>query len=193
MIRARVKTGGGPTQEPITLQDVKDQARLEVDDENALIVDYIIAAREFVENETDRTLLTTTYEGRMDGFPGGGVIEFPRPPLASVTFIKYVDIAGTLQTVTAADYVVDLFRPIGRVYPAYLKYWPAARGDPGCIQLEWVSGWTSPAVMPASIRNGMKMLCAHWVDNRIPVGELLHHIPLTVMDLLRPCSARLTA
>ena len=193
MIRAKIKSGGGPTSEPITVQDVKDQSRIDPDDENPLFADYIVAARQFVENELDRTLLTTTYEGRMDGFPGGGVIEFPRPPLVTVTFIKYVDIAGVLQTVTSTDYVVDLFRPIGRVWPEYLKYWPAARGDRNCVQLEWVAGWATAADIPSAIRNGIKMLCAHWVLNRVPVGEVMKEIPLTAMDLIRPFSVRLAA
>jgi uncharacterized phiE125 gp8 family phage protein len=126
----------GPTSEPVTLQEAKSHLRVTTDDDDALIQSHLEAARERVELETGRQLLTATWELWLDRCPGASVsdsasggtagaldlgapawlawndwwarrfIDVPRPPLQAVVSVTYVDTAGVQQTWDPALYQV---------------------------------------------------------------------------------------
>jgi len=83
------------TAEPVSLADAKLHLRL--DDiggshpHDALVTSLISSAREFAEHYTGRALAQQTLEVALDSFPNGDTIDLPRPPVASVTSIKYDD------------------------------------------------------------------------------------------------------
>lgn len=67
----------GKVIEPATLDETKKALRIEnYDDEDALLLDYITAARERVETETYRQLIDATWELRMDAWPVPGAAPF---------------------------------------------------------------------------------------------------------------------
>lgn len=114
-----------PQGEPISLDEAKRHLRVSVDDDNDLIQSHLESARERVEIETGRQLLTGTFELWLDSAPGlqsswgqDGLawwgsnqpwmnwgpwlnrlfIDVPKPPLLSVVSITYVDTSGVTQT-----------------------------------------------------------------------------------------------
>ena len=68
--------------------DVKKHLRIDEDDEDSLIADYLEAAERQVETELAIGLQEQTLVLRLDRFPGRR-IRLPRPPLPSVTSITY--------------------------------------------------------------------------------------------------------
>lgn len=144
-----------PATEPITLADVEAQiqATLPVDQET-LVNGYISAIRQRGENEMRRAMITQTWDLVLDAFPGStgrnpfAALEIPLPPLQSVVSVKYLATDGTLTTLAAGYYVVDLDSTPGRVMPAYGKTWPATLDYPGAVRVQFVAGYALP-VYPA--------------------------------------------
>jgi uncharacterized phiE125 gp8 family phage protein len=147
----------------------------------------IVTAREYVEMVTRRALLRQSWRLTLDCFPWCDTISLPRPPLISVESITYVDTAGATQTMSAADYAVDLTGLVGRVMLNYGLYWPTARPQRNAVTINFTAGFGSAASsVPRSIGQAMKLLVGHWYTNRevVSLGRAVADIPMGVDALL---------
>ena len=153
-----------PAVEPVSLDEAKQYARIDAAEDNPLVQALISAAREYCEDYLSKTIITTTLELTLDEWPDGCIISLPRPPLQSVTSIKYTDSDGTEHTLDAADYVVSAETGRGR---AYLKEIPAVTlREIGAIKVRYVAGYASAAAVPQKIKQAMKLLISQWDKNR---------------------------
>lgn len=156
-----------PVVEPVTVQEMKDDRRIMHDAEDALIDLYLAMARRAVEQRSGLALLTQTWEAAYDGWPcatdtnpWGGFI-LPRPPLQSITSIKYIDTAGVEQTLATSEYTVNTRAFPGEVVPAYGKSWPAIRGVPNAIVVRFVAGFGATAeTVPETLRDAVRLEAA---------------------------------
>lgn len=162
-----------PTAEPVTLAEAKAQLKVDASADDALITSLITAARQQAEEtgafgfSHGRALVTQTLALFLDGFPDAdGAIEVPRPPLASVTSITYVDTAGTTQTLASSDYTVDAKSKPGRVAPAFGKSWPATRDVINAVTVTFDAGYGTAAAVPESIKREIKALLVHLYERR---------------------------
>lgn len=164
--------GGGPTVEPITVADVKKHLRVDDPAEgDSYFAGLITTARELAEIFTRRSFLTQTWDLFLDCFPADGTILLPRPPLQTVSFAKYTDLSGAVQTLDPSTYVVDTAREPGRLALAYLKFWPTYRNAPNSIQIEYKAGYGDTAdKVPARVAQAMKLSIGTWYMNRESVG-----------------------
>jgi hypothetical protein len=111
----------------------------------------IAAACSDIENTT----------GRLPVFPGGRVVELPRPPLISTgCVITYYDETNTLQTLAAAKYAV--VAPAGeRCLGGWVSLlpseaaWPATYCDTDqAVIVEFLAGYgTDPSSVPGFLRS----------------------------------------
>lgn len=145
---------------------------------------------------TGRTLITTTYDLKLDGFPCGyssalGQFDYnnrylerqflggtgmrpiiiPKPPLISVTSITYVDTDGATQTWASSNYTVDApvgdFAEPGRICPVYGQVYPVTRAQPAAVTIRFVAGYGAAAsAVPQPIKSAMKLLIGIWYANR---------------------------
>jgi len=172
-----------PTIEPVTVQEVKDHSNIFIDSDDTLIETYITSARIHVENMTNRALITQTWDLFLDEFCS--VITIPKAPLQSVSSISYLDTAGASQTLSSATYTVDTDSIPGRVYLAYQKNWPSIRGDRNGITIRFVAGYGGRSAVPEVIKHAMKMLVAHWYENReYSMSMALNEVPMGVRSIL---------
>ena len=162
-----IKIITGPVTEPITYDEAKLHLRVDTDDEINSIERLIVSARQQAEHETKRALITQTLELGLDCWPAR--IELPHPPLASVTSIKYVDTAGTVQTMDAADYLVDDHQEPARIVPAYGKVWPMIRRQPNAILVRYVAGYGAAEDVPQAIKSWMLLRIGTPHQNRADV------------------------
>jgi uncharacterized phiE125 gp8 family phage protein len=182
----------GPTDEPVTLSEAKLQCKVEEDftADDSYINSLIQAARSEIERKTNFALLTQTWKMFLQSWPGVDFIELPKPPLQSVTSIKYLDYDGNEQTFDAANYDVHTGRIPGYISLKPSKSWPSESlypHDP--IYIEWVAGYTGPAkIENRELIQAAKLIIAHWYQNREPVllgqGANLASIPGGVDVLL---------
>ncbi|MCL4818940.1 MAG: head-tail connector protein [Vicinamibacteria bacterium] len=144
-----------PPLEPASLEEAKLHLRVDHAADDELIKLLVTAARQRVEAFTSRALCTQTWTLNLAGFPADA-IEVPLPPLQSVTHIKYVDPAGTLQTWSADEYFVEI--PSGptaeraRIYPRFDCSYPDTRAQPDAVEVQFVCGYGNPDAVPAALR-----------------------------------------
>lgn len=118
--------------------------------------------------------------------PSWSVINL-RPPVQSITSITYTDPSGTSQTLSATNYVLDKSEP-GRVFPGLNKIWPVTAFIPGCIAIEFISGYTDPRLVPDNMRSALMLTLGTLYENReqtvIGTRLMAVELPEGVADLM---------
>lgn len=174
------------TEEPLDLAVVKTQLKVDpdIDDEDELIKNLIRLAREYAEEETNKALLTQTWELKLDVWPR--VIRLAKHPVASVTSIKYFDEAGVEITWSNTLFKVDSGSDYDftRITPIETEVYPVLLAEMAVITVTFVAGYTSPELIPANIMQGMLLIIGDLYENRqdsLPMQ--LHNIPLSAKNL----------
>jgi len=164
--------------------EVRQQLRLEVfelADQAAVLQGYIDAAEAACEEYTDRQLITATWTLNLERWNEPGIyrcengigrIRLPKPPLQSVTSIKYTDVDGIEATWSSLEY--QLAAPVGPTSQRaeiVLKdgfSWPDdVLHGPAAIRILFVAGYgLTYAAVPASLRAGMLLRVAESFERR---------------------------
>ena len=182
----------GPAVEPLTVAEAKLHLRVDISDDDAYIGTLITAAREWVENYLDRTLITTQLILRAAEFPTEE-LELARPPMvasgtATAVVITYTLADTTTATLSTALYRVDRTSTPGNVAPIINGTWPSdVIEDANAVAVTYWAGYgPTSASVPATIRHAMLMLIGHWYDRRSAVltGTISKPIEFAVESLL---------
>ena len=175
-----------PTLEPVTVDEQQSWSRITDEAESAHLEALIKGARVYVEQYLQRALMTQTLIERFDYFTG--YFELQRGPVQSITSVQYIDVAGSTQTISSANYYTDLVSTPARIWPATSYTWPSTFDRPNAVTLTYVAGWSDAASVPQPIKMAISMLVDHWYENRAPfvVGQTVTEMPLTVSSLLAP-------
>ena len=158
-----------PTTEPISLDLAKRHLRIDGDDQNTEIQAWIRTARQQVERDTEYALLTQTVDVSLDEFPCGlEPLVLNITPIQSITYVKYYDASGTLQTLASTNYVLDSASVPPRLGLAVNGLWPQSLRifQPGSIRL--VAGYTSATLVPDPLLHAMKLLIGCYSRDREP-------------------------
>lgn len=182
----------GPAVEPLTVAEAKLHLRVDISDDDTYIGTLITAAREWVENYLDRTLITTQLILRAAEFPTEE-LELARPPMvasgtATAVVITYTLADTTTATLSTALYRVDRTTTPGNVAPIINGTWPSdVIEDANAVAVTYWAGYgpTSESV-PATIRHAMLMLIGHWYESRstVLVGVTSKPLEFAVESLL---------
>ncbi len=172
----------GPAEEPVSLSEAKNHLRVTESDEDALILGLIRAAREQVEADTGRPLLSQTWQLVVDNFSGD--LEL-KPGTVSIVSVKYQGTDNVEQTL--ADTVYEL-RERGLVPSLALQYdqtWPDVLSHPNSVTIEFTAGYSEPDFVPQPIKQAMLLLISHLYENReVAAGIKLELVPMAYDCLL---------
>lgn len=189
-----------PSVEPVALAEAKNYLRVDITDDDTLITNLIVAAREAVEAFTARSFVQKGYRQSLDAFPyytdsvvsqmsyPPAYYSLPRyattlwnysqmillyaPPLASVTAFKYIDTNGNLQTLDPSLYIVDSDNEPARLFPKAGGFWPSVQYVPNAVQIHYTAGYSSDASkVPQAVRAAMMMLVGNWYENRTAAAQ----------------------
>jgi uncharacterized phiE125 gp8 family phage protein len=177
-----------PLTEPVSLDDAKLHLRVDIDTDDTLINALIIAARQHIENVLNRSLITQTWDLWLDEFPGDDYIELPKPPLSSVSSLKYYDTSDTVATWAAANYFVDTKSEPGRLCLAYGITWPTTTlRDFNGVDITFVAGYGAATAVPKPIKQAMLLLIGHLYEHReaVTTGQITT-VPMAVDALIYP-------
>lgn len=177
-----------PSTEPITLGEAKAHLRVDLTDDDALITALIVAARQYAESETGRSLITQSWRLVLDGFPGscgpagtagpipsllpGNAILLDQAPVQSITSIQYLDTGGAWQTLPESEWVAELQSAPARITPAFGKTWPTALPQIGSVKVEFVAGYGEASAVPQGIKIWMLLRLAALYENREEVSAM---------------------
>lgn len=154
-----------PTTEPLTLDEVKDHLGLarEVSDWDSKLRAQLTAARQDIEDRTNRQFVTATWTLKLNGFAyGTGVIYLPRAPLQSVTSITYLEsVAGVSTTWSSSNYRVSLKEP-GEVTLAYGQSFPSLYPVSDAVTIVYVAGYGAASAVPEKVKHAIKMRLSQW-------------------------------
>lgn len=174
-------------EEPVSLDRAKLHLRQDETDDDDLIRALVTAARKWCEVRLRQCLVTASWRLSLDGFPcGAGMIELPRPPLRSVTSVKYYDAANVERTVSSTYYDVDVASRPGRLVPAWGYTWPATYPRLNAVNVEFSAGYGDADDVPETIRQAILLLVGHWYANReaVAVGTITKPVEFSVESLL---------
>lgn len=176
-----------PAVEPLSLAEAKSHLRVDGDADDSFITDLIVSAREYVETHTRRALINQTVTAYMRDWPDHYQLKLPKPPLSSVTSVKYYDADNVQQTLSSSLYYV--FKPskdsLGRV--EIIDDWPTTYDRPDAIEIIYVAGYGSTsASVPSQAKHAMRLLIGHWYENReqVVAGTIATSLPTGVDALL---------
>ena len=155
-----------PTEEPLSLADLKCRMRVTSGQFNEEIRDLLTAARKQVEYDTNRRLITQTVKLYLERFPSGNTLEIRTAPVSSVTSVTYVDEATTTQTMSAALYVTDLTGLPPRIILAENQDWPDTEANyPRAVTVEMVCGYGDASTVPVEAILAITEWCKmNWGD-----------------------------
>ena len=179
-----------PASTPVTLAEAKAHLRIEHSLEDPLITSLLEAATEWSEDYQQKAYITQTWTLTLDRFPAGEIAVF-RPPLQSVTTIKYDDVDNVNQTLAASTYVVDTSSDQGgRIALAFNQSWPDTYNEIGSVVVTFVAGYGAPEDVSQQIKAAIKLLLSHWYEHRESVSEgpSMTEVPMAVTSLLGPRS-----
>lgn len=176
------------TEEPVELSDMKRHLRASTDvtAEDSLITDYEIAARKHYEGQTRRALVNQNWRVTRDGFPSTDHIELPRAPLASsasstTVTVRYFPSTGGNKTLNGSSFYVDRAGKeveFGRVVLKSSESWPSTSlRERSSVEVDFTAGYGKSSDVPQDHIHAIRLLGAHWYENREPVQ---HDVPRTV-------------
>lgn len=191
------------TSDPITVFDLANEiVDYQADaDNDTYLTSMIAAATEWVQDACWRQFMPATYLQTWDSFDRGRRLKFDIGPLISVSSVKYYDENDTLTTVAVTDYWVDSNSRIAQVVLKPTWSIPAiSAGRPAAIQVQFVAGYATAALVPARAKQAIKLLAKYWYekgeaatvdDNAEPdgAGGTFGEIPFGVFSICNQLNA----
>jgi uncharacterized phiE125 gp8 family phage protein len=179
---------GGPAVEPVSLAEAKAHLRVEHNDDDATIAALLAGARIHVECQTRRALITQVWRLARDAWPASGRIAVLPAPLRALIAARIYKLDGSTQAIDLAAFTADHVSA-----PAVLTFASGALPAPGRIaggiELDIEVGYgDAPADVPEPLRHAIRVLAAHWYENRglISAAHGVAVLPQSVSALIKP-------
>ena len=165
----------------VSLQEAKLHLRVDFTDDDFLIDTLVRTATSVIENRIGGCIQQQSIDLLLDKFPT--VVEFGMAPIVSVTSVQYI--TGDVLTVWASsNYEVDL--KLGRLRPVSTSAWPERDDVFNAVQIRFVAGYASEALIPKELTTAVLLLVGHYYANREAVitGTIASELPLGVEALI---------
>ena len=151
--------------EPLSLAEAKAWARIERDDEDALIGALIRAARQTVEEMTGLVLARRSFRLALDPVPADGWTAIARRPLGPITAITAYGVGGAAQSFDVSESVVE--RALGI---EAIRLSPAVRAaSVNGVEVDFSAGFVAGET-PENLVLALKIIVAASYEFRAAVG-----------------------
>ena len=155
-----------PALEPVSYAEASTWLRLPNDTDVDVVTAMLAAARQKVETDTGRVLITSSWYLYLDRFPEDG-IRVPIEPLLTVASIKTTSSAGVQSTVTASNYQVDIVSSPPRIVLSDTGSWPSDLRLTQAIVVEVTAGYGALAsAVPEPLKQAILQLVSMWYGAR---------------------------
>jgi len=196
------------TTSAVATSEQKSFMRVDFSDDDTLIAELIKSAQNLVEAYMNRAITTQTLSLFLDRLPfysdlklqegiftapdleyNSNFIVLPKPPVVSVTHVKYYDNDNTASTFASSNYYVDTISDQARVVLKTGASWPTVSEtrNANAYEVKYVAGYGGASDVPEPIVQAIKLLTTHLYENREAVTSLsVNTIPYTIGALLQP-------
>lgn len=156
----------GPTVEPVTLDEAKNHCNISIAGDNTLVENLITAARERVESDAGRVLITQTWKVYLPRFIDP--ILLPKAPVQTTNFaVDYVDADGDDQSLTSDDWQLNIHKRPAVLRPAYGTNWPSTRDCENAVTITLQAGYGDAAsAVPQIAKQAIFLLVSHGYEHR---------------------------
>ncbi len=200
MIRSTPTLYTAPATEPVTRTEAKSWMKVDSTDDDTLIDNLIVAAREAAEKYLRRALITQTWtltvdlprSSACDDLPDGVYdlpvsvlfgelpreFELPYKPIISITSVVTYNTSNSSSTYSSSNYFLDTAS--GRLVLNNTAVWPSDLRDKAAVVITYTAGYGAASAVPQSIKHAIMMHIQTMYDSRI-VCEM----PQACMNLLR--------
>jgi uncharacterized phiE125 gp8 family phage protein len=178
-----------PAAEPISLDQAKARLRISDTSQDAHLTHLIRSARQRVERETGRALITQTWLERRDAWEGDGRLcafgtqfKLPKPPLIAIEAITTYAADDTPTAHDPADFFIDTLSEPGRLAQRPNGQFPQPGRSVGGIEIRFTCGYgEAPEDVPAPLIEAVGQLIEAMADGGLDVG-----MPASVKALISP-------
>lgn len=186
-LQHRIELVTGPTTEPITISEAKNHMRVEHNDDDVVIAGLIDVAVNYVDatGMLGKAMITQTWAEYFG--PHVSTVRLSLGPVQSVSSIQYYDTDNALQTATLSNFYVIGQKGYMTIYPKSGYTWPTVFNREDAIKITYVIGYGDTAAsVPATVRHALKMLVAHYYENRENelIGVNSKTLPFGIENLL---------
>lgn len=201
MLRQSLALVTAPTEEPVTLDEVKAWLRLDGDDEDDTLESLITAARQSAEEYLRRSLITQEWkltldlcsdrepwwdgvrEGAISSLYGGlpRTIPLPKGPAKSLISVVTYDLTNTNSTFASSNYRVDASGD--RLLLNYGAVWPSSIRPQAGVEITYVAGYGAADAVPKPIKTAILTHVAFLYEQRGGCDDPAS-LPTTVQSLL---------
>lgn len=181
------------SEEPVSLEELKAQARIESDEEDDLLEGLLIAARQWVEAYTGRALLKQAWRLWLDEMPDTDCLLLPKAPLIEVSAMTVFGNDDSSIVWDEANYFVDTASEPGRVVLRSDGAWPEPTRTANGISVDYFVGYGEASTdVPEALRRGILQIAAFWYEHRGDAMQegLSASVPLLACSLLQPYRIR---
>lgn len=185
---------------PVSLDDLKDQLRIEHNDQDRLLLTKIQAATDEVEQFIEGAILHRDFTVYMPRFPGVNLdgseaLVISNPPLVQVYSIEYLDENEVLQTIDSANYRINRAGFYPKLIPTTGNVWPEAFDAEDAVTVKYQAGRAgSPSEVPPAIREAIIIRASSRVEmpveNGVGASSWALDEDLSVVNLLSPFGKR---
>jgi uncharacterized phiE125 gp8 family phage protein len=182
-----------PAAEPVSLAELKAFLKVDGTEEDALIGSIAAAARAHLEALTAKAFVTQGWRIRRDAWAMHGRLTFPIGPVRSLDAVTVTRATGEVIL------PLDQFRLDGDGLPPRLSWTPSLVPAPAVpmagIAIDITAGYGAADDVPAPLKQAVRMLAAHWFENRalVGAGRDAAVMPRTVEALIAPFLVRRAA
>jgi uncharacterized phiE125 gp8 family phage protein len=175
----------GPGAEPITLAEAKQFLRVEHDDDDDVIAALIAGARIHIEANTRRALVTQTWRLTRDVWPDCAFLAVLPVPLVSLDAARVYRSDGTTLAIDTDAFALDTVAAPARLIFARGAL-PAPERAASGVEIDITCGYGNAEDVPEPLRQAVRLLVAHWYENRGLIGGEVAILPQTVAALIAP-------
>jgi uncharacterized phiE125 gp8 family phage protein len=187
---------------PVTAAEIKRHVRAaDFNDDDDYLTALVAVAQAHIDGADGwlgRAVGEQQWELRLDRFPCAAAVGrdlvwhphrdrvyIPLPPLQSVDTVKYVDINGTVQSITDfREFGVGSTTGCGFVLPAFNTNWPETRCEPEAVRITFTAGYEA---VPVEVKHAIMLMVGTWYESREDAAEIkLSEMPRGVDALLIP-------
>lgn len=169
---------------PIDLEKLKLHLKVEHTEEDAYITDLATAAGSLWEERVGQAVMQAEYVSvvsRFSSFVGG-----LRGPVSAASAVRYVGETGAEVSLDASAYALSAHRPDSLLFRDWHNYrlYP---NSPEPIVITYTAGYETPEQVPPLIQQFIRLMVAHWYENRqevIPGVNGIQQVPLGAQSLI---------